>query len=583
MRRLTLAALSAASLAVLLPSAASAQDLGYVPGQALVRFDPRLSAGEVRSTLDDQGATVERRLPLVPGLRQVDLPPGQDVPSAVADLERRPGVVYAEPDWRREAFATPNDPLFPQQWSLLNSGQEVFKRQGTPGADIHATPAWDVETGSPSVRVAVVDTGISLTHPDLVQNLWTNPGEIAGNGLDDDGNGYVDDVHGWDFTSNDSDPSDTIDPDEGHGTHIAGIIGAAANNGIGIAGINWATSLMAVRTPLDLVGEVAAFKYARDNGARVVNYSAGSAQYSPTERAAIEAAPNVLFVVAAGNDHQNTDADPVYPCSYPSLNIICVGATNQDDALSEFSNFGPATVDLAAPGENILSTFPGGAQARDFSDRFSEKPLSARWERGGKGRRWGLTQKLKRGLSITDSPKGRYRNHSNTWIRSRPIDLSTRRSCALEYYARLRTQKGHDFLIVEASHDPNKHWHPLRRSSGRSSRQRFVFLPKRMAGDDSVYLRFRLKSDARVRGNGVILDDINLSCETTGDTYTVLSGTSFSAPDVAGGAALALSKDPGLSIEDLRTKLLASTDPVPALAGRVATGGRLDLAKVVAP
>ncbi|MGZ5313348.1 MAG: S8 family serine peptidase [Solirubrobacterales bacterium] len=583
MRRLIPVALAAASISGALPAAAHADETGYVPGELLVRFEPSVSGQHVRAVLDDAGAAVERNLTLVPGLRQVELPDGAPVPDVAARLERQPGVAYAEPNWRRERFTVPSDPLFGEQWSLLNTGQTVFQAKGTAGADIRATPAWSVQDGSATVRVGVVDTGITMTHPDLAGNIWTNPGEVAANGLDDDANGQIDDVHGYDFIAGDGDPSDSFDPDQGHGTHIAGIIGATGNNGIGIAGVNWDVALMAVRTPLDLAGEVAAFKYARDNGARVINYSAGSNQYSLTELDAIQAAPNVLFAVAAGNDHVNVDGEPSYPCSYPAENIVCVASTDQNDALSSFSDFGPSTVDLAAPGENIISTFPAGASSRELNDHFSDLPLAERGRMGGRGKKWRLTQKLKRGFSITDSPHGRYRNESNAWIRSNPIDLTEREGCGVEYYAKVRTEPHHDFLLVEASRNGRKHWRVMRRHSGATRHTRFAHLPKHFAGDASVYLRFRLKSDKSGRRNGAFVDDVAVTCETTADTYAFLTGTSFSAPDVAGAAALVLAQNPGFDAAELRAKLLASVDQLNSLSGRVATAGRLNVAKAVSP
>ena len=365
MGRLTTAALAAAVAAAAVPASASAADPGYVPGTVLVRFRPGLPGDQVRSLLAGSAASVERSLPLVPGLRQVALPAGTSVPEEIAALQGQPGVLYAEPDYKRKLFGVPNDPLFGQQWSLRNTGQQVFAGKGIAGADIRATSAWDSQIGSSAIKVAVVDTGIAMDHPDLAAN--------------------IDRADGYDFTSHDADPTDSADPDQGHGTFISGIIGAVGNNGIGIAGINWNASLMAVRSPLDVAGEVAAFNYARDHGARVINYSAGSGQFSATELAAINAAPDVLFSVAAGNDHSNNDAQPTYPCAYPPANVICVASTGQHDTLSGFSNFGPATVDLAAPGENILSTYPAGAVSNDFVDRFGSDPLTAQWSRGGRG------------------------------------------------------------------------------------------------------------------------------------------------------------------------------------------------------
>jgi subtilisin family serine protease len=576
--------LASAALALVAPAGASANDSdldSFVPGEALVRFEPSLPGAEVRSLLGERGASVAQALPAVPGLRLVDLPAGTSVGAGIADLESEDGVRYAEPNWRREEFSIPNDPRFGEQWSLQNTGQAVFGKHGLAGADESVPPAWDLETGNAGVNVAVVDTGISFTHPDLDGNIWTNPLEVPGNNVDDDLNGYKDDVHGWDFDSHDANPSDTIDADQGHGTFISGIIGAEGNNGIGIAGLDWDVSLMPLRAPLTLAGEIAAFNYAAANGARVVNYSAGSNQQSASEKAAIDNAPNVLFVAAAGNEHINVDADPIYPCAYSSANLICVGSTDQRDRLSTFSNIGPAAVDLAAPGENILSTYPPGGVSPALRDSFGELPLAERWKTGGHGRPWRLTRRLKRGLSIADSPHGRYRNNENSWIRSQPIDLTERRGCALSYFVKVRTQQGHDRLVVEASAD-GKRYGNLHHYSGRRRGSRFVGLPGRYNGH-IVYLRFRLKTDGSVRKDGVYVDNVDLSCEASANTYTYLDGTSFSAPQVTGAAGLIWAEHPLYSVAEVRAALLDNVDQLPALAGKVATGGRLDVAKAVAP
>ncbi|MFN2611956.1 MAG: S8 family serine peptidase, partial [Solirubrobacterales bacterium] len=445
----------------------------FVPGEVLVRFAPQLPGERVRSVLDAEDAAVKAKLAAVPGLRLVELPAGTSVSDGVAALERRPGVLYAEPNYRRRLFRLPSDPLFSKQWALQNSGQEVFGVRGLTGADERATGAWDAQTGSANVTVAIADTGIAFGHPDLAGNPWTNPGEIPSNGVDDDLNGFRDDVHGWDFADNDGDPSDSIDPDQGHGTHIAGIVGAQGSNGIGVAGVNWDVALMSVRTPLSVAGEVAAFNYANANGARVLNYSAGSSLFSASEQAAIAGAPNLLFVVAAGNERSNLDASPIYPCAYPVSNIICVASTNQRDGLSSFSDFGPTSVDLAAPGENILSTFPAGGISEVLRDSFDELPLAERWRSGGAGRRWRLTRSLHRGFSLADSPKGRYKKDSNSWIRSRPIDLSGRRSCQLGFYMKVKTDSIKDKLVIEASRNGKRYRH-LHAYGGKRHGYRFL-------------------------------------------------------------------------------------------------------------
>src|SRR5262249_46664784 len=249
------------------------------------------------------------------------------------------------------------------QWALHNTGQDSMFGVwlgGTPDADIDAPEAWDTATSSNAI-VAILDTGITWAHPDLSANIWTNPGEIAGNGLDDDGNGFIDDVRGWDFVNNDNDPDD----DHGHGSHVAGIIGAVGDNGEGVSGIVWHARLMAVKViGADGTGRlsdaVAGLEYAVAKGAKVANASWGYYTF-PGEEAAHQAlhdaiaaaqASNLLFVTAAGNDSLNTDlpGNTFYPAGFNLDNIISVAATDNTDALASFSNYGPTSVDVGAPG-----------------------------------------------------------------------------------------------------------------------------------------------------------------------------------------------------------------------------------------
>ncbi|WCB91997.1 protease [Baekduia alba] len=247
------------------------------------------------------------------------------------------------------AQAAASDPRAAEQWALdgdLPMGVETAWRQ-TTGAD---------------VTVAIVDSGIDLGHPDLVPNLWTNPGEIPGNGVDDDGNGYVDDVHGYDFVENDGTPQDG----NGHGTHVAGIVAARGGNGIGTAGVAWRAKLMAVRV-LDAAargttaGVASGIRYAVDNGARIVNLSLAGPSSTPDLEGAIQYAQarGVLVVVAAGNDGADLAAAPTYPAAYGEDNVLGVAATTRAGGLSSVSDYGPGA-DVAAPGEEILSTALGG-------------------------------------------------------------------------------------------------------------------------------------------------------------------------------------------------------------------------------
>ncbi len=358
---------------LLLPASASAQapppggPVAPVPApttEVIVRFAPGTDARERGKARADADV---RRLAVLPlaGAEVVDPEAGVGVAQAVRDLERDPRVLYAEPNAPRVAFATPNDRFFGQQWGLQNTGQVVANTGGTPGADIHASAAWDVTTGSRDVVVGVIDSGADTAHPDLAANLWRNPGESgagqATNGIDDDRNGFVDDVNGWDFAEHDAQPLDA----DGHGTHVAGTVGARGGNAIGVTGVAQSSSLMVLRSlGADGSGSVAdvvtAYAYAARNGARVVNLSLGGNSGSRTERDALAAASGVLFVAAAGNDGADNDTAGTFPCNYELVNVVCVGASDRNDALASFSNRGKRTVDLAAPGVNIASTYPDG-------------------------------------------------------------------------------------------------------------------------------------------------------------------------------------------------------------------------------
>lgn len=294
--------------------------------------------------------------------------PGAETSDVVGWAGRTPGVAAVEPDFAIAPTALPNDPSFGSLWGLRNLGQSG----GVVGADIRAETAWNTTTGSRSVVVAVIDTGVDYRHADLAANVWTNPREIAGDGIDNDRNGFVDDVRGYDFANGDGDPMD----DNGHGTHVAGTIGAIGNNGVGVTGVAWQVSIMPLKF-LNGSGSgstsnaLAAINYAtqmrRDYGVNIVatNNSWGGGGFSMVLREAIEAGgrAGILFVAAAGNNGANIDVAPQYPAAYPGTSIISVAATARDNSLAGFSNHGGVNVDLAAPGAGIVSTVPGNAYA----------------------------------------------------------------------------------------------------------------------------------------------------------------------------------------------------------------------------
>lgn len=284
----------------------------------------------------------------------------------IETLSKNPLVEYIEPNFIYRISRTPNEPDLLNLWGLSNLGQVIRDESpGVKGIDIDALHAWDIETGSDQVLIAVIDTGIDYTHPDLVENIWTNQAEKNGvPDIDDDNNGYIDDIHGFNFVD-DVKPTPDIADDHSHGTHVSGTIGARGDNSLGVVGVNWKASIMAVKF-LDKDGSgslesaIKSIDYAVKNGAKVISNSWGGFGFSLALKEAIERShtAGALFIAAAGNDGRNNDSYPYYPASFDVANVISVAAIDNKGELAYFSNFGKITVHLAAPGVNIFSTTP---------------------------------------------------------------------------------------------------------------------------------------------------------------------------------------------------------------------------------
>jgi len=336
----------------------------YAPWEILVGFQagaPATFAAEARKAL---GAGLVEAFPEI-GVQRWKLPSHVSVPEAIQRLAGNPHIRYSEPNYLLHALEIPNDPLRNELWGLHNLGQTG----GTQDADIDVLEAWQAQTGSASVVVGIIDTGIDYNHEDLVGNIWTNPGEDLNangvvdaadfNGLDDDGNGKVDDLRGWDCRNGDNDPMD----DHNHGTHVAGTVGARGNNGVGVVGVNWNVKLMPLKflssggsgsttDAIECINYAASFVDANGNKiVRITSNSWGGGQKSRALEQAI-AASGALFVAAAGNSGSSSK---MYPAGYSLDNIISVAATDQNDLLASFSNFGSDWVDLGAPGVDVLS------------------------------------------------------------------------------------------------------------------------------------------------------------------------------------------------------------------------------------
>jgi subtilisin family serine protease len=350
--------------------------LRHAPDEVLVRLKHGLSPEAQQRALTQVPSRVVRRFASVERLYHLKLAPGISSGEAIATLHRDRDVLYAEPNFIVQTLAVPNDPSFSAQWALRNTGQTG----GTPGADIGAVEAWDVTNGSPDIAVAVIDTGVDYTHPDLAANVFRNPDDCDGNGRDDDGNGWADDCRGIDTVNGDSEPMD----DHNHGTHVSGIIGAVGNNAVGVSGVTQRITIVPCKainaagfgTDADAIACLDYVAALKDRGLDIVatNNSWGGGLYSQALADAISSQQQrgILFVAAAGNDSRDNTTLRTYPCSYYLPSVLCVAATTSRDERAWFSNYGPTSVHLAAPGDDVLSTTPGNGY-----ERFSGTSMAA--------------------------------------------------------------------------------------------------------------------------------------------------------------------------------------------------------------
>jgi len=577
------------ALAAALPAAANAEivsskpDHRYVPGEAVVRYEPGTDASERLDVRSAAAVGFEESLS-VPRTQVVSFK--GSVQDAVARLEDEPGVAYAQPNFVYHAFAAaPNDTHFGHLWGL----------GGTPG--VGALPAWDRSLGAGQV-IAVVDTGVDLTHPDLAPNLWTGPGGI----------------HGHDFVDNDDVPDDF----NLHGSHVAGTAAGVANNALGVAGVAPQAQIMAVRV-LDAdggggSGDIAnGIAFAANNGAGVINLSLGGAggggDQAMSDAITLAESKGAVVVAAAGNGGDdgvgdNNDVTPTTPCTLPNANLICVASVTRTGARSEFSNFGPTTVDVGAPGGDgsgtpdgdILSAKP--AWATQFSEDFQSG--SDGWTAThSSGFDWGLAGSGLDGQSATDSAPGTtsYQNNTNSTFQHTGVNLAGQRGCRVDFWLRLNGVEnalGDDGRLVDAVGVGVAAAGSLFGEEFAGSTPPGVFerVELSLPGADNqadVRPTFKFRSDSTVNGDGAYVDDYSLICRGSGypntiagdspvegGDYTAIAGTSMAAPHVAGVAALVHAVDPGAPPSQIVQAMKNGAKPAAGMAGVTVTGGVVD-------
>jgi subtilisin family serine protease len=565
----------------------------YVPGEILVKFKDSSDIASINSLHSNIGSVRKKRFKSV-RVHHIKLPDGMSVEEAIEYYSQDPNVEYAEPNYIVHITTTPDDPNFSNLWGLHNTGQTG----GTSDADIDAPEAWDITTGSSEVVIAVIDTGVVYNHPDLSDNIWTNTGETdCGDGVDNDNNGYVDDCYGWDFIGDDNDPTDY----NGHGTHVAGTIAAVGNNSTGITGVMWQVKIMPVRFmgingSGNIADAISALLYANENGAHVINISWGGTEYSQALKDAIDAS-NAVVVCAAGNDGVDNDTTPHYPSSYDSANIIAVGATDHNDCLASFSNYGVTSVDVVAPGVSIYSSIPeigyGSSVTvygtEDFDSTSGDLPLLG-WEKGGTNATWAITTGT--GVSSThsleDSPTGNYVNNTSSWVGyMTSINSEKDNIYTLSFKWRGQLEPYFDYLDINYSTDgSNWYWIDYRTESSETlfitdSTTAFTEIAEMY---DSFYFGFGLTTDESGTYDGVYIDDVTLTrtpLNISGYSYTDLSGTSMAAPHVSGIAGLIKALNPALSNLEIKNAILNSVDGKSSLISKVLTGGRVNAYKAL--
>ena len=572
----------------------------YVEGELLVKAKKGYSISSAKQFISSSGDVVAKQVDNK-GLMLVKLSKNDTVKAAMARYKSTSAYELVQPNFRYYATSVinPNDADYGELWGLKNTAQVVTggsyttNNPGTLGNDIDAESAWSIHSDCSAVTVAVVDTGIYYEHPELTGNKWINTQEQTGvQGVDDDKNGFVDDIYGYDTVDGDGDPMST--DLAYHGTHVAGTIGATGDNTLGMTGVCQKSKIMSVRVlGIDggtTVGVVEGVNYAVANGAKVINMSLGGGGNDPSFDTAITNAGTngVIVVVAAGNDGVDTDISAAYPCNYTQSNLVCVAALDQAYSLASFSNFGSTHVDIGAPGTNIHSTWVTGSTLS--SETFADWTLGGNWAKTSCTLSSGSTyDSLVNPAPNCDGTYGPYTNNLND-IAYKTFNLSGQLGASVEYFARVKTEPTVDTFSM--NYDSTA-------SSNAFDGTNDVALVK-LSGDKTCntlgqcgYLKYehglskcltstctigtQLKTDNTVTSDGVGIILMKVNAFTAGNnTFSAINGTSMATPHAAGVAALVYSYNPTYTADEVATAIRNSGETTASLATTTTTGRALN-------
>ncbi|MDB6136966.1 MAG: hypothetical protein JWO94_38, partial [Verrucomicrobiaceae bacterium] len=533
----------------------------YVEGSVIVTFKPAATLNDAKAVLNKKSLGFANHFGWLSAKRNrtTGLVRHQTKSTAdlIASLKDDPTVESVEPDYLRWVNGAPNDPRFSDMWGLRNQGQTVDGTTGTSGDDVKFVEAWNEATANTNnVVVGVIDSGVDYVHPDLAGNMWVNTAELQSGGVDNDNNGYKNDYFGYDFVNGLSHPDDS----GYHGTHVAGTIAAIGNNQAGVIGVNYRAKIMALKVSSD--GEsistsavILALQYATLMKGRGVNIVALNASYggggsSTAERAAIQAAGDagIILCAAAGNEKASNDATPSYPANYRLSNMIVVAASDQDDALASFSNYGTTTVDLAAPGTSILSTKPSTVSVQVGSKSYVSTPITF------SGLTSGLSGKLVScGIgdvtaTTTDFPAAVRGN----------IAFISRGTLTFEDKVKNAMAAGAIGAVI---------YNNVPGSFAGTMSKAGDFIPAVAISEEDG---LAILPSAPTTASLVIAGD-----------YQYLDGTSMATPHVTGAVAFAAMNFPADTVAQRIARILNHVDVKASLQGKVTSNGRLNLLKIV--
>lgn len=577
----------------------------YVEGEILVVFRKGVNSSVVHSIAGSYSMIVERTYPALTKVQGKEIAHMRDeyrtTDQMIRQLEKIGEVESVSPNYLRRTNQTvPNDPRFNELWGLHNTGQTG----GTNDIDIDAPEAWDTATGSASVIVAVIDTGIDYNHTDLMSNLWTNPYETV-DGVDNDGNGFVDDIYGINAIAGTGDPAD----DNGHGTHCSGTIGAVGNNSLGITGVNWNVRIMSGKSfnaggsgsdsdSITCINYIVYEKTTMGQNIVAVNASWGGAGYNSAMVTAIDAlgSAGIVFCAAAGNAGTNNDSSPHYPSSYPNSNILAVTSVDHDGL--QHHNYGATSVDLGAPGIAILSTVPGASVYTPGPGDIIYADMDTypgSWSTGGT-RDWQVT-------NIEDpfliNPSFPVPSPPNFWADSPGVDYAASDDCyvawagnidltsyvgqdvAIGFHATMYIENYWDQCYLEFSNNGGTSWTPVfdwgNIGGGGYYWSPWTFLIPDSYKTTQFTFRFHLVSDASVQYEGFNFDNIGIGMSAFINGYESWNGTSMATPHVTGAVAFLASVFPSETALERIARILNSVVPLGSLSGKCVTGGMLNL------